>query len=140
MRSLVFIILATPAAAWEAGREGSVCLLMHSMENAEVVVSHDATKAVPYTIDLILENGWQAGAVFAIRFDGPLPLTITTDRHSVSGETLSVTDTGFGNVLNGIAGNQVAIAMSGETALVIPLTGAAPEVEAFKACASKLSV
>jgi hypothetical protein len=139
MRNFALLLLATPAAGWEASRDGPVCLLTHRMDDAEITVSHDATRSVPYAIELMRTDGWQPGPVFAIRFDGPRPLTITTDRHSVTGETLSVTDTGFGNVLNGIAGNQVAIAMSGETALVIPLTGAAPEVEAFKACAANLS-
>lgn len=139
MRCLALVFLATPAAGWEASREGPVCLLTHMMDNAEITVSHDATRMVPYAIELTRSDGWQSGPVFAIRFDGPRPLTITTDRHRVQGDTLSVTDTGFGNVLNGIAGNQVAIAISGETALVIPLAGAAPEVEDFKACAANLS-
>ena len=140
MRSLAFFLLATPAVAWEASREGPVCFLTHEMENAEISVSHDATKAVPYAIDLKLEGGWKNGPVFAIRFDGPRPLTITTDRHSLANETLSVTDTGFGNVLDGISQNHVALAFTGETALVIPLAGAAPEVELFKSCTANVGV
>ena len=140
MRSLAFVLLATPATAWEASREGPVCLLTHKMENAEIRVSHDAANAVPYAIDLKLEGGWQDGPIFAIRFDGPWPLTITTDQHALSNETLTVTDTGFGNVLDGIARNHVALAFTGETALVVPLAGAAPEVEAFKSCAANIGV
>lgn len=141
MRQLAFILLsATPAAAWEASREGPVCLLTHKTDEAEVIVSHDATKTVPYAIDLTLEGGWKDGPVFAIRFDGLGPRTITTDRHTLDGNTLTVTDTGFGNVLDGIAQNFVALATTGETALVIPLEGAAPEVEEFKACAANLGV
>ncbi len=141
MRVLVFVLLsATPAAAWEASREGPVCLLTQRTEEAEIIVSHDITKAVPYAIDLTVDGGWQDGPVFAIRFDGLGPRTITTDRHTLVGDTLTVTDTGFGNVLDGIALNFVALATTGQTALVIPLEGAAPEVEAFKACAANLGV
>lgn len=140
MRSLAFLLFASPAAAWDASRQGAVCVLTHEMKGAEVIVSHDATKDVPYAIDLRLEEGWQAGPIFSIRFDGPVQRTITTDRHKVTDNTLTVTDRGFGNVLDGIALNRVAIAVTGETALAIPLVGAAPEVEAFKACAANLAV
>lgn len=140
MRALAFLCFATPAAAWEASRDGPVCYLTHQTEEARVTVSHDATKAVPYAIDLTHADGWQAGPVFAIRFDGPGRRTISTDRHILNDRTLTVTDTGFGNVLDGIALNVLAIAVTGETAIVIPLAGAAPEVEKFKACAANLGV
>ena len=137
---LLFLLIATPSFAWEASRDGPVCLLAHETDEAEIVVSHDITKTVPYAIQLTRKNGWQPGPVFAIRFDGLGPRTITTDRHTLTDDTLSVTDTGFGNVLDGISQNFVALAMTGETALVIPLEGAAPEVEKFKACAANLGV
>ena len=140
MRALAFLLLATPAAAWEASREGPVCLLTHETEDATVTVSHDLRLAVPYAIDLTHAEGWQPGPVFAIRFDGPGRRTISTDRHQLADRTLTVTDTGFGNVLDGIALNVVAIAATGETAIVIPLAGAAPEVEKFKACAADVGV
>ncbi|MEO0915779.1 MAG: hypothetical protein AAFY31_02180 [Pseudomonadota bacterium] len=141
MRSaLLFLLLANPATAWEATRDGPVCFLTHETEDAEIVVSHDITKAVPYAIELTRVEGWQAGPFFAIRFDGLGPLTITTDRHTVTDKTLTVTDTGFGNVLNGIAQNFVALATSGATAMVIPLEGAAPEVEKFKDCTANIGV
>lgn len=139
--TLPFLLLTTtPAAAWEASRDGPVCRLSHITEEAEIAVSHDITKPVPYAIDLTLKGGWQPGPLFAIRFDGLGPRTITTDRHQVTDDTLTVTDTGFGNVLDGIAQNFVALATTGETAMVIPLEGAAPEVEKFKACAANLGV
>lgn len=140
MRAVALLLLASPAAAWEASREGPVCYLTHSTEEATVTVSHDITKDVPYAIDLTRAAGWDAHPVFAIRFDGLGPRTITTDRHQVDDTTLTVTDTGFGNVLDGIALNFVALATTGETALVIPLEGAAPEVEKFKACAANVGV
>ncbi|MEM7720184.1 MAG: hypothetical protein AAF222_13370 [Pseudomonadota bacterium] len=141
MRAVALLVfVASPAFGWEASREGPVCLLTHDTEDAKIIVSHDISKAVPYAIDLTRADGWQAGPLFAIRFDGLGPLTITTDRHTVTDRTLTVTDTGFGNVLDGIARNFVALATSGTTALVIPLEGAAPEVEKFKSCAANVGV
>ncbi len=140
MRALAFLLLATPAAAWEASSEGPVCLLTKDTDEAEIVVSHDPRKALPYAIDLTLDAPWQAGPFFAIRFDGLQPRTITTDRHQLTRNTLTVTDRGFGNVLDGLAFNFVALAASGSTSVVIPLEGAAPEVEKFKACATAAGV
>lgn len=138
--ALILIFLASPAAAWEASRVGPVCYLTHQTEEGEVTVSHDATEAVPYAIDLVRNEGWRAGPVFSIRFDGFGARTISTDRHSVTENTLTVTDTGFGNVLDGLAENFVALAATGDTSLVIPLDGAAPEVEKFKSCAANVGV
>lgn len=141
MRALALtFLLATPATAWEASRDGPVCLLTQTTDDATVVVSHDITKDVPYAIDLTRAGGWQRGPLFAIQFDGFGARTITTDRHSVTDDTLTVTDRGFGNVLDGIALNFVALATTGETSLVIPLEGAAPEVEKFKACTANVGV
>ena len=140
MRALAVLLLATPAAAWEASSEGPVCLLTKDTDEAEIVVSHDPRKALPYAIDLTLDAPWQAGPFFAIRFDGLQPRTITTDRHQLTRNTLTVTDRGFGNVLDGLAFNFVALAASGSTSVVIPLEGAAPEVEKFKACATAAGV
>lgn len=133
---ILFYLLATPAIAWEAKSVGPVCLLTHTTVEGEITVSHDPRKALPYTIDLTVDGGWQAGPVFAMRFDGLGPRTITTDRHQVTDNTLTVSDRGFGNVLDGLAQNFVALAATGGTSLVIPLEGAAPEVEKFKSCAA----
>ncbi len=139
MRYLIASILlsSTPAAAWEATSDGPVCLLSHATEDAEVVVSFDPRNALPYAIDLArIGTQWGAAPVFVMRFDGSGPLTITTDRHRLSqgNERLTVTDRGFDNVLNGIAFNQIAIAMLGDDTTIIPLFGAAPEVEKFRSC------
>lgn len=134
---IALLVLATPAAAWEAGAQGPVCFLRHTMDEAEVTVTHDPRSALPYAIELVRRDTvWDDAPSFAIRFDGPGRRTIATDRHQLSdgGAALTVTDRGFGNVLDGIAFNHVAIAVTGDQALVIPLAGAAPEVEKFRAC------
>ena len=45
-----------------------------------------------------------------------------------------MTDRGFGNVLNGLEFNDTAIAIAGETRVPFSLAGAAPEIQAFRAC------
>ena len=131
-------MLSTPAAAWEFSPV-PVCTLTQETDAGTVTVTHDPRRAEPYAIALDLKNGAWAGApVFALRFDGPGPRTITTDRHQLSPDAsrLTVTDTGFGNVLAGMATNFVAMAVLGDQSLVIPLSGARPEVERFMSCLS----
>jgi hypothetical protein len=72
-----------------------------------------------------------------MRFDGPRGNTITTDQHVISGggATVTVTDRGFGNVLNGLEYNRIATALLGDRAVAVSLDGAAPAVREFRACA-----
>ncbi|MDJ0640278.1 MAG: hypothetical protein QNJ20_15740 [Paracoccaceae bacterium] len=134
--------LASPAVAWEATSQGPICLLTHSTGEADITVSHDPREPLPYAIKLERKGGWVSGPVFVIRFDGPGRRTISTERHILTKDNtaLTVTDKGFGNVLDGLALNHVAIAVTGETAVVIPLAGAAPEVEEFRSCTSNTGV
>ena len=73
-----------------------------------------------------------------MRFDGPRGLTITTNRQTLTenGRTLTVTDRGFGNVLNGLEFNTTATALSDDVEVPFPLDGAASAVQAFRACAT----
>jgi hypothetical protein len=137
MRSLplLFLLLASPAAAWEF-RDVPICTLSHTDAEAEVVVTFDPSLP-EYAIAVTLNEGtWPLGPVFAITFDGPMPLTIRTGRHIVSddGRTMTVRDTGFGNVLDGLELNAIAVAFLGTTAAHVSLEGAAPAVRAFRAC------
>jgi len=65
-------------------------------------------------------------------------LSITTDRHNLSDDAraLTVTDSGFGNVLDGLAQNETAIMVAGPSIVQVSLDGAAPEVEIFRNCGS----
>lgn len=112
-------------------------------DDGTVVVSHDPRKPLPYAIQLRRAGDpWRGSDVFAMRFDGPGRLTITTDRHQLAdgNAELIVTDQGFDNVLRGIEANFIALAVLGDQALVFPLTGAAPEVAKFRACATGAGV
>lgn len=79
---------------------------------------------------------WPTVPVFALRFDGARRSQIATERHTTNdaGTSLTVTDHGFGNVLDGLEFNDTATAKIGDVALTIPLTGAAPEVRKFREC------
>jgi hypothetical protein len=142
--TLPALILAAglgPAHSWQAGVEGALCTLDHSGAEAEVRLTYDPSLP-EYTIAIRVAEPWPEAAVFAMRFDGPQGRMISTGRHSLSGDglTLSVSDRGFGNVLDGLEFNEVALAASGETVIAIDLEGAAPEVAAFRACITAPSV
>jgi len=127
--------LARPALGWEAGVEGGLCTLGHEDASGDVRLTFDP--AVPhYTITLTTPDPWPVAPSFAMVFDGPRPNIIRTDRHVLSPDrrALSVTDRGFGNVLDGLQFNGTATGISGPAAVTLSLEGAAPEVAAFRAC------
>ncbi|OJJ12194.1 hypothetical protein BKI51_11190 [Alphaproteobacteria bacterium AO1-B] len=137
---LLLVLFTSTALAWEF-RASRVCELLHKDETASVRVVFDS--AVPeYFIAITPNRPWTPGPVFFMRFDGPFSNIIATDRHIITpgGGTLTVTDRGFGNVLDGLEFNVTATALLGDQAVQIPLDGAAPEVREFRACASGLGV
>ena len=128
------LLVAAPAAAWEFAPD-PICTLSGTDAAAETVVTFDASLP-EYAIRITLASGtWPEAPVFAIRFL-PSGLTISTDRHVLSedGRSLTVTDRGFGNVLDGLEFNALAVAILGDLEVPIPLDGAAPEVALFRAC------
>lgn len=138
--SLVLLMACNPAQAWEA-RLGAVCELIHEGDNGLVRLTYDP--AVPhYTIAVTPTRPWSGGPIFAMRFDGARSNIITTDRHTLTddGATVGVADSGFGNVLNGLEFNDTATALLGDEAVGFSLSGAAPAVQAFRACASGVGV
>ena len=134
---IAFLLLASPASAWVATSEGPVCRLSHEMDTGSVEVVHDPRRALPYSIEVTSDEPWTDAPVFAMRFDGPGQMTISTDRHILSDDasSLTVMDRGFGNVLAGLENNFVAMAVLGNFAITIPLKGAPPEVAKFRSCA-----
>jgi hypothetical protein len=134
--TLALILLATPLHAWEF-RATPVCTLSHATPDASVTVSYDPRLPEPYAIAITRALPWPDSPTFGMRFDGARPLAIGTDRHRLSegGRTLTVTDTGFGNVLDGLEFNASATASAGADSVVVDLAGAAEPVRAFRACA-----
>jgi hypothetical protein len=118
-----------------------VCELTHDDEAARVRVTYDP--AIPqYAIAVTSDLGWSPSTIFAIRFDGPRGLTISTDRQVISGggATLTVKDRGFGNVLDGLEFNETATALLGDHAVAFGLDDAGPAVRAFRACTTGVGV
>ena len=135
MRALALLILtAQPAAAWDF-TPGLPCVLRHDTGAARVELTYDPTQPL-YTISVSRSAPLPDAPVFAIRFDGDAGQTISTNRHVLSdgGRTLTVTDTGFGNVLDGLQFNRTATALIGGEEIAFPLAGAADPVAAFRAC------
>jgi hypothetical protein len=128
---------ASPATAWEF-IETTVCTVSHAGDDVEVAVVFDPSAAL-YTITLTLQQGtWPQSNAFRLRFDGPRALIIGTDRHSYSpdGRSLSVSDSGFDNVLDGIGLNQSMTALVADQSVSVATTDAKPAMDAFRACPS----
>ncbi|APX14007.1 hypothetical protein [Tateyamaria omphalii] len=135
MRFLIALTaLATPVHAWDFSPT-PICTLSHAEATADIAVTYDHATRL-YAIAITSEDGWPSAPAFSMRFDGGQPNTISTTRHQTSGQTLTVTDTGFGNVLDGLAFNTTATAFTQTAAVTVSLAGAAAEVEKFRACAT----
>ena len=135
--ALLSLVLASPAIAWEFSPV-PVCTLRHDEGGNSVTLTWDPSQAQAYAIALSRGESWPEGAMFAISFDGPRALTISTNRHVLSdeGTTLTVTDRGFGNVLDGLEFNETAIAALDGAQIAFSLAGAAGPVRDFRACTS----
>ncbi|MBV2360008.1 hypothetical protein KUH32_09495 [Thalassococcus sp. CAU 1522] len=131
MRSLiaVFCLAGSALTAWEF-TPTPVCTFRNQTPVA-VEVTFDGQL---YAIHLTRAGGWPDAPIFSLQFDGPAGLRISTDRHRITGDTLTVTDTGFGNVLNGFEFNDTATALIGDLAVPLDLDKAAPAVRAFRDC------
>lgn len=135
---IVFLFAALPAAAWEF-TPNPICTLDHAEAEVSVKLTYDHSTRL-YAIAVTQPDGWPNAPVYSIRFDGPRPLTISTDRHQTAGRTITATDTGFSNVLNGMEFNRTATAFTNTAAASFSLEGAAEPVQAFRACTTAPSV
>lgn len=127
-------VFAAPASAWDF-TPGLPCVLTHQIDEAEIELTYDPRQPL-YSVTIRQIDPLPQGDVFVMRFDGPSGLTISTNRHVMSpdGRAVTVTDTGFGNVLNGLQFNDTATALLGGRAVSFPLTDAAEQVAAFRLC------
>lgn len=132
------LLLAAPAAAWDF-TDDPVCTIWHDTGSAEMRVTYDPRQAEPYAITVTLaDTSWPNAPVYAIQFRGMMSYAITTNRHRLSedGRSVVASDTGFGNVLGGLANGLFATPMLGSQTVDVPLVGAAEAVAAFEACAT----
>lgn len=133
--ALAFLFcITTTAQAWEY-TPGLPCILSHSEGDTEIELTYDPTKPL-YSVTVRKSDPWVGANTFAMRFSGPRGLAISTDRHNLSGDGRSVTveDTGFGNVLDGLQFNDTVTALLGDAAVSFQLAGAAGPVAAFRLC------
>lgn len=125
----LILVLAQPAQAWDFSPT-PICTLTDAGSHTDVKLTYDGQL---YALALINADGWPSQPVFSIRF-APLGPYISTSNHKVEGNTLKVSDTGFGNVLTGLQINQTARIILGDMVREIDLTGARAPVDAFKRC------
>ncbi len=132
-------LLANPAAAWDF-TPLPICTVAQSDQPVAVTMTFDPATAL-YALTLTKDTPWPNAPTFSIQFIGPQSLTISTGQHLLSNgnRTLSVSDRGFGNVINGLQFNTAAIAIIGGETHAFSLTGAAIPVEQFRNCGATLT-
>lgn len=131
-------LMPLPAIAWDFSPD-PICTLRHTDVGNSVVVTFDPTTPL-YTLSVTLdEGGWSDGA-FTIRFLNGSPPQIGTTRQTLSedGQTLTVTDRGFGNVLDGLGSGVIAEMNVAQSGVTIPLDGIEPALAAFRACPAEV--
>lgn len=132
IRAAALLLFATPVHAWKFSPT-PICTLSHSEASADVTLTYDHATQL-YAIAVASPSGWPDAPSFSMRFDGPRSNIISTTRHGISDNTLTVTDRGFGNVLDGLEFNDSATAFTTTSAVTVSLKGAAKPVQDFRAC------
>ncbi len=133
--TLAFLILASPAYAWEFSAS-PICTLTDSSDAGEMTVTYDPA-ITEYTITVTLPDGtWPDAQTFGMAFANGRPISIQTDlfTRSADGRSLTVKDRGFGNVLNGLEFNSRAYAILGDLTVGFTLDGIDPAISAFRDC------
>ena len=75
--ALAFLLLASPAAAWEFAAT-PICTLTDTSDAGEITVTYDAS-ITEYTITVTLPDGtWPTAQTFAMAFAGGRPISIPT--------------------------------------------------------------
>ncbi len=142
MRAILAALTLLPlqAQAWTF-TPGLICRLSHETPSARIELTYDPAKPL-YSVTISRDAALPPAAVFSMRFIGPAGRVIATDRHSFSqdGAAVTATDSGFGNVLDGLQFNTRAEAVLGDTVMAFPLDGAAEPVAAFRACEAAAGV
>lgn len=132
---LAFLAFASPATAWEF-TASPICTLTDTSAAGEMTVTYDPA-ITEYTITVTLPQGiWPEAETFGMAFANDRPISIQTDRFTVSpdGRSLTVKDRGFGNVLNGLEFNTRAYAILGDLTVGFALDGIDPAIFAFRNC------
>lgn len=142
MRTLIaFLLLGSPALAWDFSPD-PICRISEKQDLVEINLTFDHASGVYAIAFTKLEAPWDQGQQFSIRFEGPRPKLIRTDRHvfSVDGYTLTARDTGFGNVLDGLQYNTLAALETGDERIFIQIHKSFPAMEAFRKCVKAIRI
>ena len=136
----VLCLVPSAAVAWEF-QSGTPCRLTHIEEDVAVELTFQPQIPL-YTMSLTALTPWPSGREFSMTFLQRRPLRIATERHEMrdAGRTIFVEDAGFGNVLNGLQFNDVALAQLGSRTIELDLDTAPEAVEAFRNCGAIPSV
>lgn len=137
--ALILTLLPLPSLAWEFTPD-PICTLSHENLAAKIIITFDA-RLPEYSLTVAPRGlGFPNAPSFTMTFEGGDEISIGTTNHvlSDSGRRLTVRDTGFGNVLDGLEFNNSATAQSGHIAYEFDLTNAPPAVQAFRACPTDL--
>ena len=133
--ALALLLFTSPAAGWEFS-PSPICTLTDTSDAGAMTVTYDPA-IIEYTITVTLPQGsWPEAQTFGMAFAGERPIRIQTDLFTISpdGRSLTVTDRGFGNVLNGLQFNTRAYAVLGNRTAGFSLDGIAPAITAFRGC------
>ena len=129
----LFCALPVQAIGWTFTPD-PICTLRHTAPESGIVITYDPATAL-YDLTVTLRSQiWEPSASFGMAFTGGAGLTIGTSQHRTDGPRLSVSDRGFGNVLNGLEYNAQATAFTETQSAVFSLRGAAEPVRAFRSC------
>ena len=131
------MLFANRATAWEFA-ESNICTLTHDTQETSIALTFDPSIGVYDIAITLMGQTWGDAPAFRIVFDGPNPLAIGTDRQVISDNQtrLSVSNSGFGNVLDGIQFNETMTASLGDQSVTISLDGASDPMAAFRLCPS----
>ena len=142
MRALFIFLMSTSAAfAWNFTPD-PICRVTEKQDLLEINLTYDHATEIYAIAFTKSEAPWEQGAQFSIRFEGPRPKLIRTNRHefSADGYTLTASDTGFGNVLDGIQYNTLAAIQTGDERIFIQIHKSFPAMEAFRKCVKAIRI
>jgi len=133
--ALAFLMLASPAAAWEFSAS-PICTLTKTTPEGTITVTYDASLP-EYAVAITLPEGtWPDAPLFGMAFTDDRPVNIQTNRHERidAGRTIIAKDRGFGNVLAGLEFNSRAYAIAGDVTVGFSLDGIKGPITDFRNC------
>lgn len=131
--SALAVLLASPANAWEFS-PSPLCTLQQAGPIA-VTLTYDPMLP-EYVLTVTADTVWPTDLPFFMTFAGWRPDRIQTDRQTLSedGRSLSVRDSGFGNVLDGMEFGALSQAGVGDQVVTMPTDGISGPMKAFRVC------